>query len=306
MDNLSEVKDLKEKVSIVDLLARLGFHPIRKSGKEDIYLSMLRDSDTKPSFAVNDTLGVWYDHGLGKGGNIIDFALLYWNGLTFMDVISKIKSTCDLPLLQVNPNLNRINTRRHALKVPHYRVESVKDLGNNPVISRYLESRGILKAADGLLKEVYYFVEDEKKVRKYFFAAGWQNELGSWEVRNKYFKGCLGHKAISFIPGDTANLQVFEGYINFLSWKMDNPSSMDNILVLNTTALLRAAIKKAADFKDVFIYFDHDKTGREAAAEFIRSLPHTIDCSEIYGGYNDYNDYLIAVPRRASEQSFFS
>jgi hypothetical protein len=75
---------------------------------------------------------------------------------------------------------------------------------------------------------------------------------------------------------------------------------------MNTTALLRAAIKKAADFNDVSIYFDHDKTGQEAAAEFIRSSPHTVDRSEIYWGYNDYNDYLIAVPRRASEQSFFS
>ncbi|WP_439698162.1 toprim domain-containing protein [Mucilaginibacter sp. AW1-7] len=305
MDNLLEVKGLKEQVSIVDLLARLGFHPLRRSGKEDIYLSMLRDSDTKPSFAVNDELGVWYDHGLGKGGNVIDFGLLYWAGSTFSDVIGKIKSTCNLPILRVSPDLNRINTRRHALKVPHYRVESVKELGNNPAISRYLQSRGIFKAADGHLKEVYYFVEDEKKTKKYFFAAGWQNELGGWEVRNKYFKGCLGHKAISLIQGDTDRLHVFEGYFNYLSWKTDNPLINNTVLVMNTTVLLQAAIKNAAAFKDVSIYFDHDKTGQDAAAEFIRSLPLAVDRSEIYKGYNDYNDYLIAVPTRSSERSFF-
>ena len=54
------------------------------------------------------------------------------------------------------------------------------------------------------------------------FAAGWLNEAGGWEVRNKYFKGCLGQKAISFIPGHQKELCVFEGYINYLSWKTEN------------------------------------------------------------------------------------
>src|ERR1022692_1531044 len=92
--------DVKAQVSLSDLLARLGFQPLRKSGKELLYLSMLRDSDTKPSFAVNEQLGVWYDHGIGKGGNIIDFGLAFWKNLSFQEVLEKIVqvSNTDLSL----------------------------------------------------------------------------------------------------------------------------------------------------------------------------------------------------------------
>ncbi|WP_026260234.1 hypothetical protein [Segetibacter koreensis] len=33
----------------------------------------------RPSFKVNSKLNYWYDHGIGKGGNVIDFAILYHN-----------------------------------------------------------------------------------------------------------------------------------------------------------------------------------------------------------------------------------
>lgn len=79
MANLLTAKELKEQGSIVDLLSRLGHQPVPKRGREKMYISMLRDDDTDPSFSVNDELGVWFDHGAGKGGNIIDFGLAYWN-----------------------------------------------------------------------------------------------------------------------------------------------------------------------------------------------------------------------------------
>jgi DNA primase len=200
MTNFLNAADIKEQVSLVDLLTRLGYHSMRQSGKELIYLSMLRDSDTTPSLTVNGDLNVWYDHGAGKGGNIIDFALAYWPGLEFPDVLEKIRMTCQREISPVNTNTERNSRRRHAFKIPHYHIDEVKELGNNPAITAYLQSRRVWRQAQGKLKEVYYYVEDEKKLRKSFFSAGWQNEFGSWEVRNKYFKGCLGQKGITFTP----------------------------------------------------------------------------------------------------------
>jgi DNA primase len=190
MTNYLNAADIKEQVSLVDLLTRLGYHSLRRSGKELLYLSMLRDSDAKPSFAVNEELNVWFDHGAGKGGNIIDFALAYWPGTPFLDLLRKIQDTCQQEIISRNPLTERISRRRHAVKIPHYEVEEIKDLGNNPTITAYLQSRGIWNQAQGRLKEIYYYVEDQKKLRKHFFAAGWQNEFGSWEVRNKYVQGC--------------------------------------------------------------------------------------------------------------------
>jgi len=194
MDNFLNAAEVRDLVSLAGLLTRLGHHPLRKSGKEQQYISMLRDSDTNPSFSVDDGLGVWYDHGAGKGGNIIDFGLAYWPNLSFKEVLEKIVEVSETPIIaQPAENLRK---RRHALKVPHYHIEDIKELGNNPAITEYLKQRGVWETAQGRLKEIYYYVEDEKKLRKHFFAAGWQNEIGGWEVRNKYFKGCLGHKGM--------------------------------------------------------------------------------------------------------------
>lgn len=295
MDNLINASSIKEQVSLVDLLERLGFSPLRRSGGELFYLSMLRDSDTKPSFTVNEQLNVWYDHGMGKGGTLIDFGQLYW-GLSFRDTLRKITKICEGKLVNLPADFQRPR-RRHVVRVPNYLVENVKELGHNYVITEYLQERCIWNVASGLLKEIYYYVEDDKKVRRYFFAAGWQNEFGAWEVRNKKFKGCLGHKAITYIPADEQHLVVFEGYFDYLSWRVLNKTSTASVLILNSLSLLQAAIRKATEFICVELYFDYDPPGRQASIEFIRSLKQAKDLSAAYLGFNDFNDYLMAIVR---------
>ncbi len=291
----TNARDLKEQVALTDLLSRLGYQPLRRSGKEHIYLSMLRDSDTKPSFCVNDSLNVWYDHGTGRGGNLIDFGMAYWQ-LSFKEAIGRIAEVIGQALtVPFSPKIER----RHAHKLPHYQVEDIRELGSNEAITAYLCERGLWQIAQDRLKEIYYYVEDEKKLRKHFFAAGWQNEQGAWEVRNPYFKGCMGHKAITFIPGCDDRVAIFEGYFNYLSWLTENTIAPDSIIVLNTATLTQAAIRKAITFDDVSVYFDHDPTGRKITAEFIKALPWAIDRSYQYEGYNDYNDKIKPKYRRA-------
>jgi hypothetical protein len=297
MNNFLNAKELKEQASLVDLLARLGYKPVRKSGngKEQIYKSMLRDDDTHPSFSVDDQLGAWYDHGTGKGGNIIDFGLNYWNGLSFNDVVDKINLLCGTnPDKAPHENVRNLRARK-PVKIPHYIIEEIKDLGTHPAITDYIKSRGVYDIAIDRMSEVYYYVVDDKGLRKHFFAAGWKNENGSWEVRNKYFKGCLGHKGLTFIPGHEKKLAVFEGYINYLSWKTENPSADQSVLILNTLALLVAGIAKAKEFSSIDVYFDRDAPGHTATNDFVKVLPYAADRSESYVTYNDYNDKLIAV-----------
>jgi hypothetical protein len=288
---MQSATQIKEQVSLVDLLSRLGFQPSRRSGKELLYLSMIRDSDTNPSFAVNEQLGVWYDHGLGEGGNIIDFGLAFWQ-LPLAEVLEKIVQVTSA---EIKPVFS--GRKRSAVKIPHYEIQEIKELGNNPGITEYLKSRGIWEAAQGRLKEIYYYVEDQKKLRKYFFAAGWPNELGAWEVRNPYFKGCLGHKAISFIPGEQTKLSVFEGYLNYLSWLTENPLATDSVLILNSLSLLNIGIIKAKEFAGVDLYFDRDNAGRNASLDFNKAVPQANDRSAIYKGHNDYNEKLVAVTK---------
>lgn len=71
---LREVRQL----DIVDYLEKPDHYP-QKIGKNDYwFLSPLRE-EKESSFKVNRKLNVWYDHGLGKGDNFIDFGILHNN-----------------------------------------------------------------------------------------------------------------------------------------------------------------------------------------------------------------------------------
>lgn len=70
-------KDARQ-LDLVDYLASIGHHPQKIRNQDYWYLSPLRQERT-PSFKVSRRLNMWYDHGIGKGGNLIDFGLLYFN-----------------------------------------------------------------------------------------------------------------------------------------------------------------------------------------------------------------------------------
>ncbi|QPH41778.1 toprim domain-containing protein [Pedobacter endophyticus] len=298
MSAFLNVNEIKEKVSLLELLKNLGFTPQKVSGGEHFFLSMLREEYTA-SLCVNDELGVWFDHG-GPGvsgirsGSVIDFGLAYWYPSGFPEVLHKIVEYAQVDLAgAVNIASHRVDHRRPT-KIPRYSVERMEELGTNAAISAYLDSRGIGRVAKGHLYELYYAVLDGKNKQRNFFAAGWPNENGGWEVRNKYFKGCLGHKGVSFLEGSAKRLCVFEGYFDFLSWRVEHAKDPASILVLNSLSLLQTAKARAAKFDVVELYFDHDKAGRAATCEFVAEVELSRDCSWVYSGFKDYNEKLVA------------
>jgi DNA primase len=76
------------QIALVDYLYSLGIQPHKTRNNDYWYLSRLRDEKT-PLFNVNRKLNAWYDWGLGQGGNIIDFALLY-HRCTVSELLKKI------------------------------------------------------------------------------------------------------------------------------------------------------------------------------------------------------------------------
>src|SRR5689334_22252143 len=73
----SSIAQVKER-DMVAYLETLGHYPAKVRTDDYWYLSPLRNEKT-PSFKVNLRIKRWYDHGLGKGGSIIDFGMLYFN-----------------------------------------------------------------------------------------------------------------------------------------------------------------------------------------------------------------------------------
>jgi hypothetical protein len=175
METQRNARQIKDEVSLVEFLARLGHQPTHRSGRDLFYKSMLRNENTA-SFCVNDGLDVWFDHGGAnisgiKGGNIIDFGLAYWHPTTFPEVLNKINDIMSLSIKQISSDPDRQKRPRlKGTRIANYIIQDIKELGNSPSITKYLEKRGIWEQAQSKIKEVYYSIEGgPKKGKTYFF-----------------------------------------------------------------------------------------------------------------------------------------
>jgi len=89
-NNLPSVEEVKN-TDIVDYLSRLGFKPAKVSRNDYWYLSPFRE-ETTPSFKVNRNMNRWYDFGEGKGGNLVDFGILY-HKCSVSDLLKKMSKS---------------------------------------------------------------------------------------------------------------------------------------------------------------------------------------------------------------------
>ncbi|HTD98517.1 MAG TPA: hypothetical protein VK668_04500 [Mucilaginibacter sp.] len=149
-----------------------------------------------------------------------------------------------------------IRKRRHAVRLPHYQIAEVKPLGQNHEIEAYLRTSGIWLQAQNKLKEVYYYVQDESNRRKNFFAAGWLNELGHWQVAAPNFTGCLCRPALTIFPGEKDEAWLFETCFDYLR----HPELLNtkaHIIILNDPGLLAAGLAKAKEFHQTRTFFNN-------------------------------------------------
>ena len=94
-----------KQIRLEYFLQSLGYTPVRQRGNKLWYHSPLH-SESTPSFKVNTDRNQWYDFGIGRGGSIIDFAMLYYH-TTDISLCSNFRAAarCRCPPLESNNNL---------------------------------------------------------------------------------------------------------------------------------------------------------------------------------------------------------
>ena len=100
----------------------------------------------------------------------------------------------------------------------------------------YLKGRGIPE-------EIARAECEEIRFRLYgkrYFAVGFRNMGGGYELRTRFMKWCLPPKDISLIRNGSLTCNLFEGFIDFLSWKVLGIGRGEDYLVLNSVACLNA------------------------------------------------------------------
>lgn len=137
-----------------------------------------------------------------------------------------------------------------------------------------------------------------------FFAIGFPNMTGGYEVRNSFFKGSIVPKDITHIRQQGEPREkclVFEGfmdYLSFLTLRMKNCLTMPDLdrqdyVILNSTVNVPKAIDVLYPYERIHCMLDNDETGYKATQAITLEYSYRVrDFSDNYRGYSDLNDYL--------------
>lgn len=291
-----------EKANAIPLpviLRILSREPVKSKGDELWFLSPLRTERTA-SFHVCARRNVWYDFGEGTGGDVVALIRLHLER-------SGAASTCTDALRW----LRNMAGGQHPLPfppTPHIQEKPALELISaspltDAALVAYLKGRGI---TEGLACK--YLKQARVRSRasgKEFLAAAMANEDGGFELRNKFFKGTVKTKAVSFVRGAVPKpptVHIFEGMIDFLSAvtaRAGRPFDGDAIILHSVSMVPQAAAYvKGYGYRTGHTWTDNDPAGERAAreladlfaAEGMRHMP----MNQTYAPHNDVNAALIA------------
>lgn len=279
------------EMDIVDYLSKLGYEPKKIRNADYWYLSPLRIEETT-SFKVNRKLNRWYDHGIGKGGNIIDFAILYHNCTVgeFLQSLEGHLSFHKQPAFQQD-------LKDDYDKIIIEKIESLHSL----TLIRYLHSRKIpLHIAEKFCKEVTYQWNNKR-----FYSIGFSNDSGGYELRNSFCKNSSSPKGVTTIKNGAVKIALLEGFFDFLSLVTILPKNDFknwDYCVLNSLSFFEKARPFLEQYNSVHLFLDNDRAGQNCSryAENCDTKYH--DESNLYKHYKDLNEWLVMVGKKTSSK----
>lgn len=276
---IEEAKSIK----LTDYLHTIGSAPCKQQNNNLWYLSPFR-AESEPSFKVTFARNEWYDFGIGKGGNLIA-------------LVGELHQVSDatqiLRILDGKPITPSSFSFRKQESFQSFEDISVKPLANVALI-QFLNERNIpTEIARQYCKEVYY-----KHNGKLYFVIGFENNKKGYEIRNKYFKGCISPKDIIHLWNCNRSCCLFEGFMDYLSFhaicrQKGVDTAIYDAIVLNSVGNISKALPLFRNYEKVHAYLDNDTAGQSATVELHRLLGNKLtDHSHAYREYKDLNDYL--------------
>ena len=269
-------------IPIADSLSAIGILPQKQKGGILWYNAPYRTERT-PSFKVDTNKNVWFDFGIGKGGDIFDLAGEFIGSGDFLlraAFIAK-SGTCPLPVLK--------QPQRSEKKETVFEDIWVRPLQDTRLLD-YLEERGInAHVAIPNCEEVRYRVHGKR-----YYAIGFRNNAGGLELRNRFFKGCIPPKDISLKHNGSDVCAVFEGFMDYLSAMQLGIIASDQ-LVLNSVSNVEKAVKALQGYGRIECFLDNDDAGRRTFQRLHDCFGEkVIDRSALYADHKDLNDYLLS------------
>ncbi|MEB4760236.1 toprim domain-containing protein [Chryseobacterium indologenes] len=274
-------KNIRQKVSIRAVLESFSRFPVKENRRTAFYFALDRDEKV-PSLSVDYVKNTAFDFGTGKSYDVIS-------------IVQQIKQCSVSEALQYLSALDlSFDPGQLPVEKPSevsYKILKIKKI-RHPALIQYLDARKVLEQKH-FLKQIDY----EFYGRKYFGIA-FENNSGGFEVRNTYTKLCLGLKDVTLVRAGsepTSEIAVFEGFFDFLTFRnLENKlNSGCDCLILNSTAMLFKAEQILQEYPKILLFLDNDLNGKSVALKIRNDYQNVEDCSLIYHGYKDLNEWLI-------------
>lgn len=299
--NKSDIEEVKQ-YSIIDYLSSKGIQPFKVSGKQMVYYSPLTNEKTA-SFLVEPNKNVFNDYSSGQKGDIIRLVGLI-EQISFIEaiqLIQSLKSTCFTPVNNLTstffargnnvPDLSFSFSGNNSNKESKIEIQSVQPITNTSLI-QYVEQRGInIELGRIYLKEIHF-----SNKGKNYFAVGFQNNSGGYELRNALkFKAKTANGITVFDKG-TSTVNLFEGFFDFLSaLQYYNTKAFNNTtIILNTNNNLKLFLNTLTDNQIINSFLDNDKSGQSTVNQIVSKGFNVVNQSEkIYPNSKDFNEYLL-------------
>ena len=241
-------------------------------------------TEKEASFKVDLHKEVWYDFGLGRGGDIITLAKEIYRTQDISHVLRCIedKRTVQKPVIVSCP---------FEKAYPAFQDLKITPLANR-ILLAYLKERCIdLETAQKVCREAHF-----KRNGKNYFAIAFPNISGGYEIQNRYFKACIAPKDITCIIStpESRICYIFEGFMDFLSFRPAFPSLEEgDYIVLNSVSNLQKAFSFLSRYDGICCCLDNDTAGKNAVQALKDKYGIRIcDLSHEYSGYKDLNEYL--------------
>ncbi|MFT4156184.1 MAG: CHC2 zinc finger domain-containing protein [Parafilimonas sp.] len=286
---------------MVTYLEQLNFRPTKVQGNDYWYYSPFHKEHT-PSFKVNRKLNVWYDHSLGKGGNLVDFGIAY-HQCSVAEFLEKLNSLQHhFSFHQQNQPVIKTAPYQAEKSNPKIQVLEIKNL-QNLALKNYFQKRAIsVSNAEKYCKEVIV-----ETAQKKFSLIGFKNDSGGFELCSiGDFKSTIAPKDVSFFQNDKPALAVVEGLFDFLSLleKQDKIlPELTNFLVLNSLSFFEKAMPLMNEHERVYLLLDNDTAGNRCTSLATGLSQKFINLSHKYGLYKDLNEWLVKEKTLAPEQT---
>ncbi len=270
-------KQANNNISIREVLASFSLLPSKENPRSSFYFALDRDEKT-PSLLVDFIKNTAFDFGTGKK----------------YDNVSIVQAMQRCNVSEALQYLERFDviTKSNELAFPShksYEILSVGEVKHIALLS-YLKQRKVIDMKTEV-SEIHYDLNGKR-----YFAIGFRNDSNGYETRNPYSKICLGKKDITTIKNGSECVRVFEGFIDYLSYKAIEKSiesTPSDYIILNSVSMANKAFEVLKNYKEIELFLDNDRTGDLATSAIKMEFPGAKDGRILYHRTKDLNEFIV-------------